>query len=575
MWRERMSPRGDTAEAGAVKRIKDLADVLLEEGLITEEQLQRAQSEQERKGRSLGRVLIELGLVKETDLVAALARQVGLEFVDLSDHSIDPSAASLISDQVARRYRALPIGFEDSRLVVAMSDPSNVFALDDIRTITGLEVKPVVATAADIDSAIRKYGAFEQSAEDMASEASAEHGESADLDEMEAAVEDAPIVKLVNLLITQAVADRASDIHIEPAEKDIRIRYRIDGVLHEVMRSPKNIQAGLISRLKVMADINIAERRVPQDGRIGLVVGGKAVDLRLVTLPTVYGEKIVIRILDKSSVLLKLEDLGFADSSYTEFEKRFRQPYGTILVTGPTGSGKSTTLYATLNIINSVDRNIITVEDPVEYRLSGINQIQVNNKAGLTFASALRSILRADPDVLLIGEIRDRETALIAMEAALTGHLVLSTLHTNDAASAITRLVEMEVEPYLVASALDCVVAQRLARRLCDHCKEAYKPSKAELEQARFPEKIMGEIKELFRPSGCTRCGRTGFRGRMGLYEVMPVTEEIERLTAEGKSSEEINRLAIEQGMITLREDGLVKARLGYTSVDEIFRVVV
>jgi type IV pilus assembly protein PilB len=570
-----MSPRGDTAEAGAVKRIKDLADVLLEEGLITEEQLQRAQSEQERKGRSLGRVLIELGLVKETDLVAALARQVGLEFVDLSDHSIDSSAASLISDQVARRYRALPIGFEDSRLVVAMSDPSNVFALDDIRTITGFEVKPVVATAADIDSAIRKYGAFEQSAEDMASEASAEHGEAADLAEMEAAVEDAPIVRLVNLLITQAVADRASDIHIEPAEKDIRIRYRIDGVLHEVMRSPKNIQAGLISRLKVMADINIAERRVPQDGRIGLVVGGKAVDLRLVTLPTVYGEKIVIRILDKSSVLLKLEDLGFAESSYTEFEKRFRQPYGTILVTGPTGSGKSTTLYATLNIINSVDRNIITVEDPVEYRLTGINQIQVNNKAGLTFASALRSILRADPDVLLIGEIRDRETALIAMEAALTGHLVLSTLHTNDAASAITRLVEMEVEPYLVASALDCVVAQRLARRLCDHCKESYKPSKAELEQARFPEKIRGEIKELFRPAGCTRCGRTGFRGRMGLYEVMPVTEEIERLTAEAKSSEEINRLAIEQGMITLREDGLEKAQQGYTSVDEIFRVVV
>ncbi len=570
-----MSPRGETAEAGAVKRIKDLADVLLEEGLISQEQLERAQSEQERKGRSLGRVLIELGLVKETDLVAALARQVGLQFVDLTDHQIDPSAASLISDQVARRYRALPIGFDDSRLVVAMSDPSNVFALDDIRTITGLEVKPVVATAADIDSAIRKYGQFEQSAEDMATEASAATGEAADLDQIEAAIEDAPIVKLVNLLITQAVSDRASDIHIEPAEKDIRIRYRIDGVLHEVMRSPKNIQAGLISRLKVMAEINIAERRLPQDGRIGLVVGGKAVDLRLATLPTVYGEKIVIRILDKSSVLLKLEDLGFADSSYTEFEKGFRRPYGTILVTGPTGSGKSTTLYATLNIINSVDRNIITVEDTVEYRLPGINQIQVNNKAGLTFSSALRSILRSDPDVLLIGEIRDRETALIAMEAALTGHLVLSTLHTNDASSAVSRLVEMEVEPYLVASALDCVVAQRLARRLCDHCKEAYKPSKAELEQAGFPEKARAQIKELFRPAGCTRCGRTGFRGRMGLYEVMPVTEEIERLTAEAKSSDEIRRLAIEQGMITLREDGLEKARLGSTSVDEIFRVVV
>jgi type IV pilus assembly protein PilB len=570
-----MSPKGETAEAGAVRRIKDLSDVLIEEGLITEEQLEQAQVEQERKGRSLGRVLIELGLVKETDLVAALARQVGLDFVDLGEHQIDPSAASLISDQVARRYRALPIGFDDSRLVVAMSDPSNVFALDDIRTITGMEVKPVVATAADIDSAIRKYGQFEQSVEDMATEASSVAEDSHDLDQMEAAVEDAPIVKLVNLLITQAVSDRASDIHIEPAERDIRIRYRIDGVLHEVMRSPKNIQAGLISRLKVMAEINIAERRVPQDGRIGLVVGGKAIDLRVATLPTVFGEKIVIRILDKTSVLLRLEDLGFAEESYKQYEKGFRKPYGTVLVTGPTGSGKSTTLYATLNIINSIDKNIITVEDPVEYRLPGVNQMQVNTKAGLNFASALRSILRADPDIVLIGEIRDRETALIAMEAALTGHLVLSTLHTNDASSAITRLVEMEVEPYLVASSLDCVVAQRLARRLCDHCKEAYKPSKEELEQARFPEHLRKEIKELFRPVGCTRCGRTGFRGRMGLYEVMTVTEEIERLTAEAKSSEDIRRVAIEQGMITLREDGLERTRQGLTSVEEIFRVVV
>jgi len=305
------------------------------------------------------------------------------------------------------------------------------------------------------------------------------------------------------------------------------------------------------------------------------VVGGKAIDLRLATLPTVFGEKIVIRILDKTSVLLKLEDLGFADESYRQYEGGFRKPYGTVLVTGPTGSGKSTTLYATLNIINSVDKNIITVEDPVEYRLPGVNQMQVNNKAGLTFASALRSILRADPDVVLIGEVRDRETALIAMEAALTGHLVLSTLHTNDAPSAITRLIEMEVEPYLVASSLDCVVAQRLARRLCEHCKEAYKPSKEELEQARFREDVRKEIKELFRPVGCTRCGRTGFRGRMGLYEVMTVTEEIERLTAEGKSSDDIRRVAIEQGMITLREDGLERTRQGMTSVEEIFRVVV
>jgi type IV pilus assembly protein PilB len=563
-------------ETGRVKKIKDLSDVLLEEGLIDPDQLEQATAEQERLGRTLGRVLIDLGMVKETDLVAALARQVGLDYVDLSDHPVDPAAASLVSEQVARRYRAMPIGFDESRLVVAMSDPSNVFALDDIRTITGMDVKPVVATAADIEAAIRKYGQFEQSVEDMATEASANQSEEvSELDQMGAAVEDAPIVKLVNLLITQAVSDRASDIHIEPAEKDIRIRYRIDGVLHEVMRSPKNIQNGLISRLKVMADINIAERRVPQDGRIGLVVGGKAVDLRLATLPTVFGEKIVIRILDKSSVLLTLDDLGLGEQAFDRYERAFRKPYGTILVTGPTGSGKSTTLYATLNIINDVDKNIITVEDPVEYRLGGVNQMQVNMKAGLTFASALRSILRADPDVVLIGEIRDRETALIAMEAALTGHLVLSTLHTNDAPSAITRLVEMEVEPYLVASALDCVVAQRLARKLCEHCKESYKPSKEELIQAGFPEDIVGKVKELFRPAGCQRCGKTGYRGRLGLYEIMPMSEEIEMLTAERRSSDDIKRVAIEQGMGTLREDGLEKARAGVTSLEEIFRVVV
>ena len=555
---------------------KELGEVLVDEGLITTDQLAKASEEQERVGRSLGRVLIDLGLVNEPDLVAVLARQIGLQFVDLAEYQIDPTAAALLSEQVARRYRALPIGFEDDHLVVAMSDPANVFALDDIRTITGMEVKPVVATSGDIEAAIRKYGQFDQSVEEISNEASSQADDGAvDLEELGAAVEDAPIVKLVNMLINQAVSDRASDIHIEPAERDVRIRYRIDGVLHEVMRSPKNIQNGLLSRLKVMADINIAERRVPQDGRISLMVGGKAIDLRVATLPTVYGEKIVIRILDKSSVLLKLSDLGFADKPYETYERAFKKPYGTILVTGPTGSGKSTTLYGTLNIINSPDKNIITVEDPVEYRLAGINQMQVNTKAGLTFASSLRSILRADPDVVLIGEIRDRETALIAMEAALTGHLVLSTLHTNDAPSAITRLIEMDVEPYLVASAVDCVVAQRLARRLCDKCKEPYKPSEAELEAAGFPQEMRSEVETLFRPVGCSRCGKTGFRGRMGLYEVMPMSEEIERMAAERRSSEDIRRLAMSEGMLTLRTDGLQKARSGATSLDEIFRVVV
>jgi type IV pilus assembly protein PilB len=348
----------------------------------------------------------------------------------------------------------------------------------------------------------------------------------------------------------------------------------VDGVLHEVMRSPKNIHAGLISRLKVMADINIAERRVPQDGRVGLTVSGKTIDLRIAVLPTVYGEKIVIRILDKGAALLRLEDLGFLETSFRRYQAAFSRPYGAILVTGPTGSGKSTTLYATLNILNKPDKNIITVEDPVEYRLPGINQMQMHPRAGLTFASALRSILRADPDIMLVGEVRDRETALICVEAALTGHLVLSSLHTNDAPSALPRLIEMGVEPYLVASAIDCVVAQRLARQLCARCKQAYRPDRAELESVGYPEDQWDEITELFRPDGCSACAKTGFRGRIGLYEVLRMNEEIERMTVERVSSEEIKRAARRDGMATLREDGLEKIRAGITSVEEVLRVV-
>jgi type IV pilus assembly protein PilB len=557
------------------RKTKKLGEILVEEGLISSEQLERALLEQSRTDQLLGRILIDLKMVRESDLMAALAKQIGFRFVDLTDFQIDGTAAMLIPEQVARRYRALPIGYEEERLLVAMADPANLFALDDIRTMTGMEVQPVVATAADIESAIRKYSRLDESVQQMATEASATAEE--DLKELEkaaAAIEEGPIVKMVNLLISQAISDRASDIHIEPMERDVRIRYRIDGVLQEVMRSPKNIQAGLISRLKVMADINIAERRIPQDGRVGLTVGGKSVDLRLATLPTVYGEKIVIRILDKSAVLLKLEELGFLDSPFKRFQEAYTKPYGAILVTGPTGSGKSTTLYATLNIINKPDKNIITVEDPVEYRLAGINQMQMNVRAGLTFASALRSILRADPDVVLVGEIRDKETALIAIEAALTGHLVLSTLHTNDAPSSLPRLVEMGVEPYLVASAIDCIVAQRLARKLCNKCREPYKATPAELEAAGFPEFVWEDIKELYRPVGCTACSKTGFRGRLGLYEVMPMTEEIERMVVERSPSEEVRRSARRDGMVTLREDGLEKVRMGVTSVQEVLRVV-
>ena len=554
------------------RKAKQLGQILIEQGLITSAQLEQALEEHRKTPKSLGRVLIDLQLIKEADLVRALAEQVGLEFVDLADYHIDPSSTMLLPDALARRYRAIPIGERDGKLLVAMSDPANVYALDDIRTITNRDVQPVVATAADVEQAIQKFAGMDGQVEALASQAS-EQLETDD-EQLESALEEAPIVKLVQAIMTQAVGDRASDVHIEPTERDVRVRFRVDGVLHDVMHSPKNIQGGLISRLKVMADLNIAEKRVPQDGRISMRVGGRTLDLRVATLPTVYGEKIVIRVLDKSQALLRLEDLGFSDDAYKRFSASFSKPYGAILVTGPTGSGKSTTMYATLNILNEEDRNIITVEDPVEYRLDGVNQMQVNPKAGLTFASALRSILRADPDIVLIGEIRDKETATIAIEAALTGHLVLSSLHTNDAASAISRLVEMEVETFLVASAIDCVVAQRLFRVLCERCKEAYKPEHAELVAAGYPEWLIPEIETLYRPTGCSACSNTGYRGRAGLYEVMPMTEEIQRLTVDRASADELRKTAIEQGMMTLRDDGLEKARMGRTSIGEIARVV-
>jgi type IV pilus assembly protein PilB len=392
---------------------------------------------------------------------------------------------------------------------------------------------------------------------------------------MREVVEDAPIVKLVNVVITQAVADRASDIHIEPTEHDVRIRYRIDGVLHEEMRAPKNIQAGIISRLKIMAEINIAERRIPQDGRLTATISGREVDLRVATLPTVHGEKIVMRILDKSNALLQLTDLGFLPENMRRYEQSYSRPYGTILVTGPTGSGKSTTLYATLNIVNDESKNVITVEDPVEYRVPNINQVQVNVKAGLTFAAALRSILRSDPDIVLVGEIRDRETANIAVQAALTGHLVLTTLHTNDAASTPTRLIEMGVEPFLVGSALDCVVAQRLARRLCDKCKERYLPTREQLAVVGWDiEAEGGEIPTVFRPVGCSRCSRTGYYGRFAIHEVMPISEDIERLIVERGHTEDLKKLAVAEGMLTLRQSGLRTVRSGTTSIEEVLRVI-
>ncbi len=464
-----------------------LGDILISSGLVTADQLAEAFQMHKTEGKALGRILVDRGFLTESQLVAALAQQIRLEFVDLADYPVDGSIVGRVKGEICRKYSVMPLRVDDEgKLLLAMADPANVFAIDDVRSITGYDVKPVVATRADVLSAIDRYYRADSDLDDLTAVLDND-ADDEDLSSVKEVVEDAPIVKYVNLLITQAIQDRASDIHLEPGEHSLVVRYRIDGVLHQVMKSPKNIQSGVISRLKIMSDINIAERRVPQDGRLSVNYNGKKIDLRVATLPTVWGEKVVMRILDNSQAAMALTDLGFSDHNYEIYSSSFTKPYGMILVTGPTGSGKSTTLYGTLNQIARPEVNVITVEDPVEYRLAGINQVQTNVKAGLSFAAALRSILRCDPDIVLIGEIRDHETAQIAVEAALTGHLVLSTLHTNDAPSAITRLTEMGLEPFLVGSAVDGVLAQRLARRLCKKCKEAYEPTAEAMVAARFP----------------------------------------------------------------------------------------
>jgi type IV pilus assembly protein PilB len=556
--------------------VKALGEILLDEGLVTEGQLMAALDEQVTRGQSLGRTLVEIGVLSEGQLVAALARQVGMEFIDLDEYPVDRMAVALVPAALCRRHTVLPIRVNNGTLVLATADPGNVVAVDDVRTMSRMSVTPVVATYDNLLRAIDRYCRSDGEMEDLSTafeeEASLAEADSAKVGDF--VDDDAPIVRYVNLLVTQAITDRASDIHIEPAEHDLRVRYRIDGVLHEMQRSPKQIQGGVISRVKILSDIDIAEKRKPQDGRMSVVHHGRKIDLRVATLPTVWGEKIVMRILDNSTASLDLRDLSFLDDNYATYHEAFTKPYGMILVTGPTGSGKSTTLYATLNAVSRPEINVITVEDPVEYRLDGINQVQVNPKAGLSFASALRSILRSDPDVVLIGEVRDHETAQIAIEAALTGHMVLSTLHTNDAPSAITRLIEMGIEPFLVGSALDAVVAQRLARKLCDKCKEPYEPNEVELVGARFPWMPGEPIPELYRAVGCPTCSKTGYRGRIALHEVMRVSEEIERLAVSHASAAEIAIMARKQGMIALRDDGWTKVVMGLTSIEEILRVV-
>ena len=551
---------------------ENIGAILVREGLVTDDDLQAARGIQAESGEALTRVLVDESMIDETKLVLVLAEHMGIEYVNLADVTVDPTAALLIPETLARRYSVIPYGYEGDSLLIAMADPSNVLVIDDIRAITGLHVVSRISTRSDILDAVRRMGAYDDTVSDL-TDMMTEDDEAEDLTSIEAAVEEAPIVKLVNTLVTRAVNERASDIHIEPGEHDLRIRYRIDGVLHEVMSSPRSVSGAVVSRMKIMAELDIAERRVPQDGRVSLRVTGRQIDLRVATLPSIYGEKVVIRILDKDDAVLDLPDLGFLPESLDRFESSYRKPYGTILVTGPTGSGKTTTLYSTLNILNKPDVNIITVEDPVEYRLAGITQVQVNRKAGLQFHTVLKSILRSDPDIILIGEVRDGETAAIAIEAALTGHLVLTTLHTNDAASSVGRLIDMGVEPYLVSSSIDSILAQRLARRICERCKVPKEVSGDLVSQMGF-DPDDGPL-TIYDAVGCKVCSDTGYRGRLSINEILLMSEEIQHLAVERRPSDEIKNVAVEQGMKTLRRDGMDKVRLGLTTLEEVLRVVV
>ncbi|PKI90262.1 type II secretion system protein GspE [Actinomycetales bacterium SN12] len=525
-------------------------------------------------GPELGRHLIEHRMITERQYADAIALQSGHPFVDLFSTPLEPHVTSLVPAALARKHRLIPIAREGGRLIVGMTDPTDIIAIDDVSTLADARVEPAVVAADGLEYAFQRYLRSDAELSDLSASLEETAASQASLisEDLTDQDSDAPIVRFVNLLITQAIDDRASDIHLEPGESHLTVRYRIDGVLHETQRPDSNIQDGIVSRLKIMASIDIAERRRPQDGRLSVVHHGRKVDLRVATLPTVWGEKVVMRILDNSGVNLSLDDLRMSSQNLERFRHAISRPHGMVLVTGPTGSGKSTTLYTALREVSTPRVNVITVEDPVEYRIPGINQVQVNAKAGMTFQAALRSILRSDPDVVLVGEIRDQETAIISVEAALTGHLLLSTLHTNDAPSAVTRLTEMGTEPFLVATALSAVVAQRLARRLCTRCREPYHEDPSTLRAIGFPVQP-GENVVLHRAKGCPTCSNTGYKGRIGLHEVMAMSEQIEHLVVTSASGTEIRRRAIEEGMVSLREDGWSKVQAGQTTIEEILRV--
>jgi type IV pilus assembly protein PilB len=563
-----------------------LGDLLVREGLIDNEQLARALQEQKGSNDKLGSILVKLSFVTEENLIAFLSRQYGIQSITLSQLDIDPDILKLVPEQIARKYEVLPVKLQGNTLTLAMGDPTNVFALDDVGFMTNLQVIPAVASQAAIRQAIDR--AYDSKGGGIADIVSEMEGAAADVElvegdeeaaaskvdvfELKESADEAPVVRLINMILVDAIRRGASDIHLEPYEKVFRVRFRVDGVLHEIMTPPKRLEAALTSRVKIMASLDIAERRLPQDGRIKLRFNQREIDFRVSTLPTIFGEKTVMRILDKDSLQLDLTMLGFDSWSLEQFTKAIHNPYGMILITGPTGSGKTTTLYSAIHTINSPDINIMTAEDPVEYNLRGVNQVQINEEIGRTFASALRAFLRQDPDVILVGETRDLETAQIGIRAALTGHLVLTTLHTNDCPSTVARLLDMGIPPFLVSSSLTLILAQRLGRKVCKDCKQPYDADEETLVPYGHIPQGLGKI-SFYKGKGCATCNFTGMKGRVAIYEVMPVNQDIRDLIIRNAPAVEIGEAAQRQGMRTLRQNALQKVIEGGMTIEEVLRV--
>ncbi len=557
---------------------KRLNEILIEGKVITKEQLKKALEIQDKEGGRLGQILIKLGFISEKDLLACLSQHLNIPPINLSRYKINPEVLKIVPEHVSRHYQLIPVSKVGKTLTVAMADPLNIFAMDDIKVMTGYNIDPIITTSEEILDAISKYytpwGTMEDAIKgaDLNVVAAPTAEEKLDLDQLMKEVEEAPVIKIVNLILGEGVKKKASDIHIEPFEDKVRVRYCIDGVLHETISPPKQLRPAIVSRIKILSRLDIAERRLPQDGQFKIKVAGREVDFRVAIIPTAFGERVTLRILDKASLTLDLAKLGFSKEPYGTFSEAITHPYGIILVTGPTGSGKTTTLYSALSKINTPDKNIITVEDPVEYLLDGVNQIQINQDIGLTFASGLRSILRQAPNVILVGEIRDGEAADVAIKAGLTGHLVFSTLHTNDAVGAITRLIDMGVEPFLIASSLVCVMAQRLARKLCPDCRESYKASAEIMDKYGF-KKEGGKDLVLYRPRGCPRCSNTGYRGRFAVVEAFSLSEGIKNMIVQRAPEVDVKNKTIQEGMVPLRQCGLRRVKDGTTSLEEILRV--